>query len=486
MTKIDELVEQLKTFAKYGSALAVLGWDEEVNLPVKASAYRGEVNALLSSDLHKKFTDDDFYKLVNELTEASDSLSEDQKVIVRETKRDVTQARKLPSAFVEEMALLTTKAFSAWVEARAKRDFTLFEPVLDAIVQMKIKEADLIGYSASRYDALLDEFEPGMTSAELDKLLPPLAAKLKNLITKAPAPARLAAANYPLDAQEKLNIQVARALGYDLAAGRIDVSPHPFTTTFHTTDVRITTRYDESDFWVSLGSTIHEVGHALYDQGLSAEWFGTPLGEAVSLGIHESQSRSWENMVGRSRSFVAYLFPLLKENFPDIRYDEQQLYEWLNRVEPNLIRVESDEVSYNLHIVLRYELEKALLTGELKVKDLPAAWNEKVKQYLGLDVPDDAAGVLQDVHWSHGALGYFPTYSLGNLYAAQFFETYKKANPAFEDSFAKGDFSSYLKWLRSNIHAQGRRYQPLELVEKVTGETLNPDYLVKHLQTKIS
>jgi carboxypeptidase Taq len=282
-----------------------------------------------------------------------------------------------------------------------------------------------------------------------------------------------------------LNHRIAKDLGYDLEAGRIDISPHPFTTTFHTTDVRITTRYDENDFWVSLGSTIHEVGHALYDQGLPEAWFGTPLGEAVSLGIHESQSRSWENMVGRSRSFVSYLYPLLQKYFPALSYGEEELYVWLNRVSPNLIRVESDEVTYNLHIVLRYELEKALIEGELQVADLPAAWNEKVEKYLGLKVPDDALGVLQDVHWSHGAFGYFPTYTLGNLYAAQLFETYKKAHPRYENDFRNGKFSSYLDWLRKNVHSQGRRYKPLELVKRITGEDLNSEYLIKHLSLKV-
>jgi carboxypeptidase Taq len=295
----------------------------------------------------------------------------------------------------------------------------------------------------------------------------------------------LPAAQYPQSAQAELNDEIAKALGYDMEAGRIDASPHPFTTSFHTTDVRITTRYDEADFWVSLGSTIHEVGHALYEQGLSEEHFGTPLGEAVSLGIHESQSRTWENQVGRSRAFSDYLHPRLKRYFPDISYSAEELHRWLNRISPNLIRVESDEVTYNLHIVLRYELEKALISGEIQVADLPAAWNEKVNKYLGLKVPDDAGGVLQDVHWSHGSFGYFPTYTLGNLYAAQFFETAKRALPSLEADFAKGDFSQLLTWLRQNIHSHGRRYSPAELVTKITGEKLDAKYLLDHLATKV-
>jgi carboxypeptidase Taq len=346
MSEMKKLIAELQTLSKYGSALAVLGWDEEVNLPSKAHEFRGEVNALLSSDLHKRFTDDELYKLVTSL-DGSKNLSTEQMVIVRETKRDIELSRKLPADFVEKMALLTTQAFSAWVDARKKKDFKIFEPVLTKIIEMKKKEAELLGYKQSPYDALLDEFEPGLTVETLDGLLPPLAEDINKLLSKAKAPLDLPKIKYPLDKQSQLNHQVAKDLGYDLEAGRIDISPHPFTTTFHMTDVRVTTRYDENDFWVSLGSTIHEVGHALYDQGLPVQWFGTPLAESVSLGIHESQSRSWENMVGRSRDFVAYLYPLLKKYFPKISYSEDELYVWLNRVSPNLIRVESDEVSYN-------------------------------------------------------------------------------------------------------------------------------------------
>jgi carboxypeptidase Taq len=252
----------------------------------------------------------------------------------------------------------------------------------------------------------------------------------------------------------------------------------------HPTDVRITTRYNESDFWVALGSTIHETGHALYEQGLPPDEHGTPLGEAASLGIHESQSRTWENFVGRSRQFVAFLYPKLVEHFGELKFSEEVLYLWLNRVQPTPIRVESDEVTYNLHIVIRYELEKALIEGQLAVADLPSAWNEKIKKYLGLEIKNDAEGVLQDVHWSHGSFGYFPTYTLGNLYAAQFFETAKKATAGMEEGFAKGDFSPLLGWQRENIHRHGRRYHADELIEKATGEALNAGYLLKHLEEK--
>ncbi|MBX4199807.1 carboxypeptidase M32 [Candidatus Saccharibacteria bacterium] len=489
MNGVNELIDQLKDLAKLGAAAGLLGWDEEVNLPPKAHANRGEVNAFLAAELHNRFTSDNLYKLLNGLSEPSvfEKLSDDQKIIVRETKRDVDLAKKLPNKFVEEMARLTSKAFSSWAEARKKSDFSIFEPVLTEIVDKKRQEAELLGYKVSAYDALLDEYEPDMTTVELDKVFNPLADELAKLIAtvsgkKTPS---LPAVDYPLERQKGLNTEIAVALGYDLEAGRIDISPHPFSTSFHPTDARITTRYDKDDFWVSLGSTIHEVGHALYEQGLPAEEWGTPLGESVSLGIHESQSRTWENFVGRSRPFVDFLYPRMEKYFGKLPYSPEELFLWLNKVKPVPIRVESDEVTYNLHIVIRYQLEKALIEGQMNVADLPTAWNEKMKHYLGLDIKNDADGVLQDIHWSHGSLGYFPTYTLGNLNAAQFFESAKKANPGLEAGFSKGEFKPLLGWLRENIHKEGRRYNSEELVKKVTGKELDASFLLKHLERKI-
>ncbi|MDB5161491.1 MAG: Carboxypeptidase Taq [Candidatus Saccharibacteria bacterium] len=488
MTEIQTLRARLQSLTKLGSALALMSWDEEVNLPERAHEYRGEVNAQLSSELHERITSDELTSLVNKLAdpEVFNSLTDDEKVIVRETKRDIDQAKKLPTEFVERMARLTTKAFSAWVEARKKSDFKIYEPVLGEILKMKIEEARLLGYKDSPYDALLDEFEPDMTVQKIDAVFKPLAASLAELIgsVRGSVPS-LPARQYPLDKQVILNQKIAAALGYDLHTGRIDISPHPFTISLHPTDVRITTRYDSNDFWGALGSTIHETGHALYEQGLPASEHGTPLGEAGSLGIHESQSRTWENFVGRSRPFTSFLYPQLAEHFGAQKFSEEELYLWLNRVQPNPIRVESDEVTYNLHIIIRYELEKDLIEGNLAVADLPAAWNAKVKLYLGLDIKNDAEGVLQDVHWSHGAFGYFPTYTLGNLYAAQLFATARKALPTMDEDFAKGKFKGLLGWQRENIHRHGRRYHADELIERVTGEKLSSEYLLEHLAAKV-
>jgi carboxypeptidase Taq len=488
MKDMEKLRRELSEMAKYGSALAVLGWDEQVYMPEEAREFRGEVMALMSADLHRRFTADNFVTLVKKLKEPQsfEKLSADEKVIVRETWRDLQKSLKIPSEFVEEFSKLTTQAFGAWVEARKKANFKIFQPYLEKIVNMKQKEAELLGYKDNPYDPLLDEFEPEMTSKKLDELFKPLAKELSALIKhvdgkKLPVLPKM---KYPIEQQKKLNEEVATIIGYDLKAGRIDESAHPFTTGFHPTDIRITTRYGEDDFYVSLGSVIHEAGHAMYEQGLPAKEYGTPLGEAISLGIHESQSRIWENLVGRSMEFCEFLMPLLKKHFKDIKFSAKDLHAWLNRVQPSLIRVESDETTYNLHIILRYEIEKDLIEGKLKVAELPIAWNAKMKEYLGIEAPDDAHGVLQDVHWSYGSIGYFPTYSLGNVYSAQLFNKAKKDIPELQAGFAKGEFSPFLKWLRKNIHQQGGRYHPEELIKKVTGEGLNSKYLVEYLTAK--
>jgi carboxypeptidase Taq len=490
MTDIQKLRNELVILSKYGSALGVLGWDQEVNLPKKGHQFRGDVNALLSADLHRRVTSKEFVNLVKTLHEKEnfEKLSEDEQVIVRETWRDVEKSLKIPTQMVEEMAKLTTDAFAAWADAREKSDFKIYQPYLEKIVEMCKKQAELIGYKESPYDALLDDFEPGLTAARVETIFTPLAKELAVLVKKVKDKPKieLPKAKYPIDIQVKMNHEIAAALGYDLDAGRIDVSPHPFTAGFHPTDVRITTRYQEDDFWYAVGCTVHETGHALYEQGLSVKEYGNPLGEAASLGIHESQSRMWENFVGRSPEFAHYLNNLLQKYFPkNPKNSDELLYKYLNQVEPSLIRVEADETTYNLHIIIRFEIEKALMEDKIKVSELPDIWNSKMKQYLGVKVPDDAHGVLQDIHWSHGTLGYFPTYSLVNIYAAQLFNKAKKETPGLEAGFADGEFAPLLKWLRKNIHQEGSRYFPEVLIKKVTGEGLNSKYLIDYLKDKI-
>jgi carboxypeptidase Taq len=389
------------------------------------------------------------------------------------------------------MAKTEVLAQQAWAEARSKNDFPAFAPWLEKWVELKRQQANCYGYTGHIYNALLEDFEPGETAENLSVVFESLRGPLVELIGKIvsggrKAPLEILERHYPAEGQARLAREAAAAVGFDFNAGRLDVSTHPFCSGIGPGDTRMTTRYDEKYFGDAFFGVLHETGHGLYDQGLPKEYFGQPLGEAVSLGIHESQSRMWENLVGRSRAFWRFFMPraraLFAEQLKDV--NEDQWYFAVNDVRPSLIRTESDETTYNLHILLRFELEKAMLSGDLEIADLPAAWNQKMKQYLGVDVPDNTRGVLQDIHWSGGAMGYFPTYTLGNLYAAQFFEQAGKDLGDLDAQFAAGQFTPLLGWLREKIHRQGKRYRARELVQRITGRPLSAEPLLNHLRRK--
>jgi carboxypeptidase Taq len=437
----------------------------------------------------------EFRGLLDEARAAADAnqLSLDQRAIVREVWRDVSREEKLPLKFVKELTQVTSEAYHVWMDARQKKDFKIFAPYLTKIVELKRREAELVGFKESPYDALLDTFEPYATTTEiaaalgdLKNFLAPFLVKIKN--SKVQPPREAIAGDFDVEAQKAFCAMAAKQVGYDFDAGRLDISAHPFSTSFHPLDSRITTRYCRSEFLQSISGVIHETGHALYEQGLPAAQFGTPLGEAVSLGIHESQSRMWENLVGKGRPFWTYFYPLLQKEFPaqlrNVPLDT--FYRAMNAVEPSFIRVEADEVTYNLHIVMRFEIERALIEGDIAVEDLPDIWNSKMKELLLLDVPDDSLGVLQDVHWSFGGISYFHTYSLGNLYSAQFFAAARRDLPTLDDEMARGEFGGLLKWLRENIHSHGKFYTAQELVKKATGEALNSRYYADYITRKYS
>jgi carboxypeptidase Taq len=378
-----------------------------------------------------------------------------------------------------------------WAESRRTNDFAKFRPILERTVVLKREEAAAIGYQDVPYDALLDEYEPRETTANVRRVLAGLREQLVPLVAEIAASKRrpildILNRRFAVDQQEAFGRQVASAIGFDFRAGRLDVTDHPFCTEAGPGDVRLTTRYDEHGLPGALFSTMHEAGHGMYEQGLPPERYGLPTGQATSLGIHESQSRMWENLVGRSRAFWEHFLPLAKAAFPDALADVglDVFYFAINDSRPSLIRTESDEVTYNLHIMIRFELEQALILDELKVADLPGAWNEKYQSYLGISPPNDSDGVLQDVHWSGGAFGYFPTYTLGNLYAAQFFEQAASDLGDLQAMFRRGEFRPLLDWLRKNIHSQGRRYSSAELVQRVTGRPLSHDPLMRHLRGK--
>jgi carboxypeptidase Taq len=486
-----ELIGLLREVALFGSIGSLLGWDERVGMPPAGAEHRSNQSSLLARKVHEQFTSPRIDELLREVESGGFGVDGDRTANIREVRRQYDRATKLPGSLVEEMAKTEVLAQQAWAEARAKNDFPAFAPWLEKWVELKRQQANCYGYRGHIYNALLEDFEPGETAENLSVVFESLRGPLVELIGKIVssgrrAPLEILERHYPAEGQAKLAREAAAAVGFDFSAGRLDVSTHPFCSGIGPGDTRMTTRYDEKYFGDAFFGVLHETGHGLYEQGLPKEYFGQPLGEAISLGIHESQSRMWENLVGRSRSFWKFFMPKARAIFAEQLKDvsEEQWYFAVNDVRPSLIRTESDETTYNLHILLRFELEKAMLTGDLKIADLPAAWNQRMKQYLGVEVPDNTRGVLQDIHWSGGAMGYFPTYTLGNLYAAQFFEQARRDLGDLDGQFARGEFGPLLGWLREKIHRQGKRYRAPELVQRVTGRGLSAEPLLKHLRGK--
>jgi carboxypeptidase Taq len=415
----------------------------------------------------------------------------DAAVNVREIRRNYDRAVKVPKELVEEMARVTTRAQQVWQEARKDNNFAAFQPWLEKVVGLERRKADAIGYAAVPYDALLDEYEPGATTAEITQLFAALRADLVPLTSAIAASGRrpnhdLLERDYPVDRQRIFGQAAAAAIGFDFDSGRLDVTTHPFCSGLGPGDCRITTRFNSRHFNEAFFGILHEAGHGLYEQGLPADHFGTPRGSSTSLGIHESQSRLWENQVGRGRPFWEHFFPRARQVFHDALRDVR-LDDWLfaiNDVRPSFIRVEADEATYNIHIILRFELEQALISGDLKPADVPGAWNEKFQQFFDLTPPAAAQGCLQDIHWSMGGLGYFPTYTLGNLYAAQFMEQVRQDLGEVEDDFRRGEFGRLKGWLNTHIHQQGQRFRARVLCERVTGKPLSHKPLVKYLRDK--
>ena len=490
-----ELIRRVKEASLLGSCGAVLGWDERTYMPKGGAAHRAEQLALLSGMVHERITAAEVGDLLLQ-AEGGDLASDPASVPavnLREVRRVYDRMVKLPRSLVEELARATTLAQQAWTEARARSDFGMFRPHLEKVVDLKRQEAAALKIGDTAYDALLDGYEPGETAENLSRVFGALRGELVALVEAIRASGRspdLSAleGDFPTDRQEAFGKAAAAAIGFDFACGRLDVTAHPFCSGIGPGDTRITTRYDARRLTGAFFGILHEAGHGIYDQGLDRAHYGTPMGESVSLGIHESQSRMWENFVGRSRAFWAHFFPKAQEAFPGalggVALDD--FYFAINDVRPSFIRVEADEATYNLHILLRFEIEQALIGGDLPAADVPGAWNGAFARYFGLTPPDDARGCLQDIHWSGGGIGYFPTYTLGNLYAAQFFQQAQADLGDIEAQFAAGDFAQLRAWLAEKIHRQGQRYRAGELVEAVTGTPLSPRPLMDHLKAKFA
>lgn len=468
---------------------AILSWDQETYLPPKAAGFRAGQLSTLMGISHELFTQDKTLALLKEL-QADKKLDNFQRKNVELIDEEYVKQKKYSTEFVEQMSHAVSAAFNAWQQARKDKNYKLFAPYLEKLIGFKKKEAELLGYKDHPYNALLDLHEKKATVAELDVLFADVRKQLVPFVKKIREAKQVDNAffyrHYDHNKQWDFGLGLLKQMGFDFSRGRQDISSHPFTTTLSQDDVRVTTRINENDFSEMIWSCIHEGGHALYEQGLSPEQYGMPLGEAVSLGIHESQSRLWENNVGRSLAYWKGNFKYAQQFFPEELKDvtPEAFFKGMNRVEPSLIRTNSDELTYHFHVMIRYEIEKAIFEDKLKVDELPAYWNAKYKEYLGIDVPDDSQGVLQDVHWSHGSFGYFPTYSLGSFYAAQFFEQAKKEISNLEKKIEEGNFTELLAWLRRNIHVHGKYYTAQELCERITGEKLNFNHFMKYAQNK--
>lgn len=492
--KYNHLKELLGEIADLHHTEALLDWDQQTYMPGGAAESRGRQLATISTIAHEKSTSPELGALLEELKPwaAEHGDDSDELRLVKVAYRDYEKEMMVPSDYVEEFSIVTSAAHHAWTEARAKSDFTIFRPHLEKIVELNKRYVTFFPPADHLYDTLLDNFEPGMKTADVKAIfgkLRPLQVKLIQRIASRPqVDDPFMRVQYDEQKQWDFGITVATAFGYDWNRGRQDKSAHPFTTSFSMDDVRITTRFEKNSGASALFSTMHETGHALYEQGIAPGLNRTSLEGGASLAIHESQSRLWENIVGRSLPFWEHFYPRLREQFPGHLADVslEAFYKGINKVERSLIRVEADEATYNLHIMLRLELEIAMIEGAIAVKDLPEAWNSKMSDYLGVVPPDDAHGILQDIHWAGGMLGYFSTYALGNLVSAQLWEKHKSENPGIDEQMRRGDFTILLDWLRRNIHCHGRKFEPQELVTRITGSAIDPAPYMRYLENKYS
>ncbi len=484
----EALLDRARRWNAVGSAAGVLGWDQQVMMPEGGTPARSKQLSTLSSVKHDMLTDEETGDLLDDLAETD--LTDDQAAVVREIRRDYERADAVPVDLVEKISETSSEALPAWEEAKAEDDFETFAPYLQKHVELKRKYAEHIDPDRDPYEVLFEDYEPCLSIDRAEAILEELRETLVPMIDAIrESDVDLAVdtfeGSFPTDEQEALSRDALELVGYDFSRGRLDVSSHPFTSG-NQFDCRVTTRFDESDPLGAIGSTIHEFGHAQYNLGLPKDEWGTPLGESRDLSVHESQSRLWENHVGRSRAFWELFLPTFKERFPDTAdATVEDAYEAANQVyEDNFIRVEADELTYHLHIIVRFEIERDLIRGDLAVEDVPEVWNDKYEEYLGIRPETDAEGCLQDIHWSHGNFGYFPTYSLGSVMAAQLFAAAEDGIDDVDAAVADGEFDPLHEWLSANVHRHGSRYETNELVEHATGEPFTADAFIEYVESK--
>jgi len=490
---IQALRDQLAVISDLRAAASVLQWDQQTYMPPGGGGGRALQLATLTRLAHEAFIAPRTAELLDACERLAATLDpdSDDAAIVRMTRRDYDRLTRLPADFVAERAREASLSTEVWKEARKRNDFAAYRPSLEKMVDFARRTAEYLGYREHAYDALLDLYEPDMTAREVDVVFARLREVtvpfVQAIATRGrPVDDAVLHQDFPEDAQAAFGLAVAQAFGYDLSRGRLDVSAHPFASGFGTGDVRITTRYTRGNLTEAVFGIFHEAGHAMYEQGVAPELDRTLLARGASYALHESQSRMWENVVGRSRPFWEHYLPALRAHFPEqlAGVGVDTFYRAVNKVLPSLIRTSADEVTYNLHIMLRFDLEKALLEGTVRPAELPEAWNAKMEEYLGVRPPTDADGVLQDIHWSGGALGYFPTYTLGNVISVQLYEAATAAHPAIPEEIGRGEFSTLLGWLRQHVHRHGRKFLPREILQRATGQALTPEPYLGYLQRK--
>ncbi len=493
---MEEKLQRLKTLlaeaTDLGRAAALLEWDQQVNMPEGGARSRSQQMALLRRLAHERFTAEEIGHLLDDLQPYAEQLDpdSDDARLLKVTRREYTKRVKVPASLVSEFSEVTSRAHQAWAEARARDDFAHFQPHLERIVELRQQYANLFAPFDHIYDPLLDDFEPGLKTADVQAVFEQLRPQQVELIRAIAERPQVddSFLHQAFDEQKQwdFGVEVITRIGYDWKHGRQDKSAHPFTTGFGNDDVRITTRIDPNFFNAGFFATLHECGHALYEQGIADAIARGPLGGGASLAFHESQSRTWENLVGRSLPFWEHFYPRLQETFPAQlgNVPLAAFYKGINKVEPSLIRVEADEATYNLHIMLRLEIEIGLMDGTLRVKDLPEIWNSRMKEYLGVAPPDDASGVLQDVHWSGGMIGYFSTYALGNILSAQLWEKIMADIPDVYEQMRRGEFAALLGWMRENLHRHGAKFEPPELIQRITGSPMDAAPYMRYLKRK--
>lgn len=486
------LCRKLQRYTDFSEALGLLLWDQEVMMPVQGTARRSAVVSTLTGELHEEITDPEIERIVSDAENLpAETLNTTEKAVLRNIRHAIEVNKKLSRDFVEEFSELRVKATASWQKAKQGNDFSIFASDLEKIVEYNLRYAEYKGYSAHPYNALLEDYQIGLDLEQVQAIFNELTPALRDILTMLPdqrPPLELVQGRYKYADEKVMDLSrfLMRRMGLTESYARIDQSAHPFSQTLNPGDARITTKLNPHDFTFAMTAVMHESGHALYNTGVSSQLAGTGLDTLdLFLGVHESQSRLWENQVGRSREFAEFIFPILESFFPWLSgYGPQDIFNLLNYVHPSLIRTESDEITYNLHIALRFEIEMGLLDGKIKVADLPEIWNEKMQEYVGVKPDSDSVGVLQDIHWAHGTIGYFPSYTIGNVYAAQLFATYQLQYPGAATQIRQGEFISLRNWLKEHVHQYGMIHLPEELMINITGSKPSPKYLIEYLRSK--